>query len=72
MMIYERLYSIFVIDVKSVLLVQEAQLEKYCQEFTSPSVFVNVVQGPQVNYRGFQFSNRGGCYHGRGCNRDGG
>nr|KYP36809.1 hypothetical protein KK1_042047 [Cajanus cajan] len=88
MMIYGRSDSISVTDVESLLLVQEAQLEKYRQDLTSPSVSVNVVQGPQdsqfqsqsqfvSNRGGFQFSTRGGRYRGgryrcRGRNRCGG
>lgn len=49
MMIYRRSESPSVADVESLLLVQEAQFEKFKTELSTGSVSVNVTQGPMQN-----------------------
>ncbi|MCI35565.1 retrovirus-related pol polyprotein from transposon TNT 1-94, partial [Trifolium medium] len=44
MMVYSRLNTPTVDDVEALLLLQEAQFEKFRQELTNPSVSANVAQ----------------------------
>lgn len=59
-MIYGRIEPHSILDLEALLLVQEAQFEKYMQDLGTSSISVNVAQGPSnQNNQGDGNSNRG-------------
>jgi hypothetical protein len=49
LMIYERLDATFDDDIEALLLVQEAQFEKFCQELTTLGLFANIAKNQTHN-----------------------
>lgn len=67
-MMYGKTDLVSVTDVESLLMVQEAQLDKFKTELTSGTISVNTVQGTNKQDSNYQNFNRGGGrFGGRGC-----
>lgn len=53
MMVYGRPDSMAIFDIEALLLVQEAQLDKFCQELAISNASVNVAQSSQIQDSNF-------------------